>query len=225
MVTTASCLVKIQVSGSSSFYVDLRPESLEVIYGTRDASNPFNSGTKAEVLKIKVHHNYVTSQAVHDVALIQIQDIPLSSSVKPVCLPGATTGELDDDTAVYVTGYGQSSATEQGFLKEIKAIKIAYDMCKEFYYSSLPPKYGIFCATPAVANEDTCSGDGGAPAVTYHAASGVFTLVGLNFGGSSDCSGSMVSTDISPISLVMNGVYAQSQKRIKIENSFLPLAF
>jgi secreted trypsin-like serine protease len=110
----------------------------------------------------------------------------------PVVKGFAASGALASGTEVYVSGYGKSAASVyQGLLKEIKTVSIPYDVCREFFYTSLPPSYGIFCANPAEINEDTCTGDGGAPAVTYDATADLFTLVGLNFGGSSDCSGSM----------------------------------
>jgi len=190
VLTTASCLIKKEDPRHPlGFVVSIDPTSLEVYHGTIDPVNSASSGTKTSVLQIVRHPSYVVSQSVHDIALLKIDPLTFSSSVKPVCLPKFASSSLQAGESVYVSGYGSTT------LQEIKMNTVSYEDCKNIYTTSLP-NGGVFCANPDTTG-DTCKGDGGSPALKYE--NGVYTVVGINFGGSPSCDGSSPSifTDIS----------------------------
>jgi len=141
-------------------------------------------------LQIVRHPSYVVSQSVHNIALLKVPPIDFTTSVKPVCLPKFATSSLQAEESVYVSGYGSNT------LQEIKMSTLSYDNCKSIYRTSLP-NGGVFCAKPVTSGSDTCKGDGGSPALKVE--NGVYTVVGINFGGSPSCDGTYPSifTDIS----------------------------
>nr|CAB3264079.1 mucin-5AC [Phallusia mammillata] len=113
----------------------------------------------------------------------------MQDNIQPVCVPKFLAQPLPVDTEIFVTGYGKTAGgASMSLLKEIKLKVSSYTECLSTYESTLPVS-GVFCATPVITGEDTCIGDGGSPALTYDTTTNKFTIVGINVGGSNDCSG------------------------------------
>jgi len=199
VITTASCLIKVPTGASTlGYFVSVEPGSLEAYVGSIDPANPQATGSQVAIERIVPHPNYVVTQNVHDVALIKIQPLNFQANIKPVCLPTFASSSVASNTDIFVAGYGSAgNAFLQRSLREIKLKTINYADCKSVYKSSLPLG-SVFCAEPTTPGEDTCKGDGGSPALVYNAALDMFTLVGLNFGGSLKCTADspVVFTDI-----------------------------
>jgi len=199
ILTTASCLPKEpSLTNPIGSVPSLDTNLLQAFVGVLDPSNPLATGQAVEILKIVVHPGYVITQNINNIALIKIKKLTFTSSIRPICLPTFATNPIFTNLEVFVAGYGktQTGAT-QSILKQIPLKTISYSSCKLTYKTSLPVG-GVFCANPKFAGEDTCIGDGGSPAIVRNSATGAYTLVGLNFGGSIACDGSkpLVFTDI-----------------------------
>ena len=77
----------------------------ELDYSTnKDGAQPID----VKVRKTIIHPNYVWGSLAHDIALLELEtSVKLGSSIRPLCLPEATTTTSPDEEAT-VTGWGNT---------------------------------------------------------------------------------------------------------------------
>lgn len=190
ILTTASCLQrKDDLTNSYLRVPNINPATIRVFVGTLTPAVP---GPELGVEKVIVHPGYNTLQSYNDIALLKIRSIAFSAANSPVCLPPLKTAVPAAGQVLYFTGYGKSSAgglADFTSLRELPfTVKSSAD-CNTIYPGTVLPQSGIFCAESS-GGTDTCYGDGGSPVVQYDGVRNVFTLYGINFGGSDRCDGS-----------------------------------
>ncbi|RXN31683.1 complement C1s subcomponent-like protein [Labeo rohita] len=98
----------------------------------------------------------------NDIALIKMSDrVPLSSNLRPVCLPNKTHEHVMEGMMGTVSGFG-------GFEKGLKSEILHYGHIREYsseecVFGDMPVTDNMFCAGDDVQHTDSCRGDAGGP--------------------------------------------------------------
>jgi hypothetical protein len=84
---------------------------------------------KREIIEIFKHQKYQASESYFDVALIKIETVTFSSSIRPICLPpkGSFVADKFYDRGATVTGWGYSDSSNKVASKINTADVTIYD--------------------------------------------------------------------------------------------------
>ena len=102
----------------------------------------------------------------NDIAVLRLsREVPLSSSVQPLCLPSpGTGGDLTGETAV-VLGWGRTreGGPRSQLLRAVDVRVWPEEGCREAYRGIANILPGMICASKP--GKDSCAGDSGGPLV------------------------------------------------------------
>ncbi|GBP55649.1 Transmembrane protease serine 3 [Eumeta japonica] len=152
----------------SAFNEIYKAQQLSVVAG---AVNILNPESQELVSKILPHPDYRCNKRTNDVALLRtVGELTWSSSLKPACLPMATSDDFSGNVAT-VAGWGftdedRGTGTRPNILHKTEVMVVANDECNRWYQSQ-GSKIKIIstqmCAGYEDGGRDSCWADSGGP--------------------------------------------------------------
>ncbi|XP_058448816.1 uncharacterized protein LOC131428788 [Malaya genurostris] len=137
------------------------------ITSDNDGANPVD----IYVDRTFIHEQYNEKTIQNDVALIRLQrNVPLSDSIKPICLPVEEAIRSFDLTyySPFVAGWGTTTfrGPTANRLQEVQVIVLPTDQCAFNYKLYFPDQIfddKVLCAGFPQGGKDACQGDSGGP--------------------------------------------------------------
>ncbi|XP_055840440.1 brachyurin-like [Episyrphus balteatus] len=149
------------------------------------------AGVRRTAKRTIVHPNWNRNSLLNDIALIQIDAIGYTNTIRPVALPNIfNTYSTYIDNSVIATGWGKtsdSSSSGANYLQGATLTVIDNNVCASTYGSHINPSNVCVSTLGGIS---TCSGDSGGPLVLQSNK----VLIGLtSFGASAGCTAGLPS--------------------------------
>ncbi|KAJ1926649.1 Testisin [Tieghemiomyces parasiticus] len=161
ILTAAHCVVKppsTRLAGPKQ-YVVRNPSELKYSVGNLQTNKP-NLRT---VTKIIVHDQFnLTGELKNDIALLQVEDVPLSDTIKTIKI---YMGSLSEGDLLSAAGMGITDPKNDAPNTELDIVTLPIE--SKATCNAVVPDYqdsnGSQVCAGGVAGKDTCSGDSGGP--------------------------------------------------------------
>lgn len=173
ILTAAHC-----TSGSTAITVTMGDHDLDAVEGTEV--------TRVAIKNI-THENYGSIIIRNDVAVIQIDPVPLNDNIKAICLANGT--ETYAGRNATVSGWGKENDNSTTVARQLSYIDVQVIPNSECVsaYSALTVTGNNIC-TSIVGDKGTCQGDSGGPLIIKNANTGKLEQIGIvSFGSNAGC--------------------------------------
>ncbi|XP_018055483.1 PREDICTED: transmembrane protease serine 9-like [Atta colombica] len=104
----------------------------------------------------------------NDIALLRLNErVPLSDTIRPICLPTMLDNEYVDAKAI-VSGWGtlKEDGKPSCLLQEVEVPVMSLQACRNTSYSARMISENMLCAGYLEGQKDSCQGDSGGPLIT-----------------------------------------------------------
>ncbi|XP_037959904.1 trypsin-1 [Teleopsis dalmanni] len=134
-------------------------------------------GITRKVIQTIIHPSYDQTRIVNDIALLKLDSpIPLTSTVRPVCLPTASHNFDNRDAIVAGWGLVKEGGVTSNFLQEATVPIISNQQCRATRYKDKIAEVMLCAGLVKQGGKDACQGDSGGPLIVNE---GRFKLAGV----------------------------------------------
>ncbi|CAB3250557.1 unnamed protein product [Arctia plantaginis] len=154
---------------------------IKVTFGEHNRCNATTRPETRFVLRA-IANKFTLSNFDNDIALLRLNErVPISETIKPICLP-------DNDKHLYVdvkaVAAGWGTLTEEGkvscTLQEVEVPVISNQECRNTKYTPSMITDNMMCAGyPKTGGKDSCQGDSGGPLIAERKHDKRYELIGV----------------------------------------------
>ncbi|CAH2085620.1 unnamed protein product [Euphydryas editha] len=154
---------------------------IKVTFGEHDRCNATQRPETRFVIRA-IANKFTLTNFDNDIALLRLNErIPMSGSIKPICLP-TDSSELYVGVKAVAAGWG--TLTEEGKvsckLQEVEVPVLSNQECKNTKYTSSMITNNMLCAGyPKTGQKDSCQGDSGGPLIAERKHDHRYELIGV----------------------------------------------
>ncbi|XP_046405735.1 trypsin-1 isoform X1 [Ischnura elegans] len=140
---------------------------IKVTFGEHDRCDKEVKPESRFVLRA-ISQDFSYSSFDNDIALLRLNDrVPISDTIRPICLP-TSKGELYVDRTAVASGWG--TLMEDGkpacILQQVELPVMSNEKCRQTKYNASMITDNMLCAGYGEGGKDSCQGDSGGPLVT-----------------------------------------------------------
>ncbi|KAJ0177720.1 hypothetical protein K1T71_006593 [Dendrolimus kikuchii] len=154
---------------------------IKVTFGEHNRCNATQRPETRFVIRVTAN-NFTLANFNHDIALLRLNDrIPMSDTIKPICLP---TNSQNFYVGVKAVAAGWGTLTEEGkvscTLQEVEVPVISNYDCRNTKYTATMITDNMMCAGyPKTGQKDSCQGDSGGPLIAERKQDKRYELIGV----------------------------------------------